>query len=523
MQAGSDRRHLKSSPGSCKDADMRSPRTALLPVAVGLGLLLVILLLVPPLVSADRSMFVNIGELLSRGNLLYVEVSDNKDPLFFYSLAALSPLFGAGSSFVLEIVCLAVSAIALYGIAAFLTADDRQSHLQAKRMLLTVASFGVLCWPAFYLPGLSTTPGSMMALLAVWASCRNRFVLAGIATGLLIFLKPAVFPVAALMVVTLLLMINHDNAARVRAATRTTLGGGVSVLVGVVGMALLGILPGWWDMLSDNASYSRDGLAFIARGTSRLQLFLDQQVQFGVAMLLALLLVLAAAAVYSVMRVRASAESRRTHETAILLAAGLGICTAGIVLSLTYLWSHHGQLIALPAALFVMAALSRLKVGLPLVAAGVLLGLAPLLVPLNTVNYLDKWESFTNPATEQLASTTVNAASNLPNVSYTFAGINTAGGLVEDLPTSWSFVCRQLAVWPWSSEEVMAEYLTCLETVPNVAFWSDIGVRQYGGVSPRFDAFNSDVESILQRCYEGPVTQKHISPGRVQAFIRRAC
>ena len=70
----------------------------------------------PNMGSPDRGVFVSTAERMVAGDRLYVDVWDNKDPVFYYLMAAgrlVSPLM----DYVLEVGWLAVVAVATYALA----------------------------------------------------------------------------------------------------------------------------------------------------------------------------------------------------------------------------------------------------------------------------------------------------------------------------------------------------------------------------------------------------------------------
>src|SRR5512144_127111 len=79
--------------------------------------------MIPDVRSADRGIFVSVAERLLAGDALYRDVWDNKDPLFYFSLAlgrAISPY----ADIVIEVSWVACSSVALLVLARWLGVDS---------------------------------------------------------------------------------------------------------------------------------------------------------------------------------------------------------------------------------------------------------------------------------------------------------------------------------------------------------------------------------------------------------------
>src|SRR5262245_3338533 len=77
-------------------------------------------LVVPDWRSTDRGSYVSVAERLLAGDTLYSGVFDNKDPLFYYFVAAQRAL-GSGAEPAAEIMLIAIAAAATYFIAVKVT------------------------------------------------------------------------------------------------------------------------------------------------------------------------------------------------------------------------------------------------------------------------------------------------------------------------------------------------------------------------------------------------------------------
>jgi hypothetical protein len=163
-----------------------------LPLALAVVWPIVMLRAIPPL-SADRGIFVSVAERLRAGDRLYADVWDNKDPLFYFSMAAgraISPY----SDVVLEIGWLLGASTGIFSLTRSFRGDTRAGVL-AGFVLTPLVLTG-----AVYHSGYTNLPGTALALLALAAAIRRRYAMAGVLLGLLCFMKFVVLPVAGLLV-----------------------------------------------------------------------------------------------------------------------------------------------------------------------------------------------------------------------------------------------------------------------------------------------------------------------------------
>lgn len=205
-----------------------------------------------PSTFGDHGTYASVAERLIAGDRLYVDVWDNKDPLFYYALA-LGRLVSPLADVALEILWVVGAGVAVLVLALSAGADRRLSvvaGLGATPLLLT--------GPA-YESGMTHLPGLALLLGAVACAVRSRWVGAGVLVGLLLLTKLILAPVVA---GALLVIALHRRSTGGLAGLARAVAGAVALLaVGLGAMWLRGELPGWVENFRLNADYADGGLA----------------------------------------------------------------------------------------------------------------------------------------------------------------------------------------------------------------------------------------------------------------------
>ena len=212
-----------------------------------------------PTLKADAGIFLSVAGRLLDGDRLYVDVLDNKDPLFYYSHAAALALGDWRVPFLLDVVWLAIAAASTVLLL---------HAIGASRL---TAAVGFVCLPllltgAWYLAGNSMLAALSFAPLIAWLWIRGNFALAGglLCVGLLFKLNLALVLISA--PVAFLLLGVPAGAARSQVA-RAAAGFGAVLAVGAAILVLRGELYGYLATVIDNVAYSRDVLVETGRRT----------------------------------------------------------------------------------------------------------------------------------------------------------------------------------------------------------------------------------------------------------------
>jgi len=272
------------------------------------------------------------AERLLAGDSLYVDVWDNKDPLFFYMQAIavwIHPVFAN----VLDIVWIILACVAVYNLA-------RSVGLSVNRAVLVGGGATVLIVAGTtYFGGMTHLPATAVGLWVLVLLLRRRGMIAGILIAATVFLKFTSAPVVGLMALVLLLALRDWRSLR-RAIIGGVLGG-----LAMLGVLLLrGEFIGYLRTIRMNIAYS--GTEFqpgIIGFLEHLQRVFGTGAH-GVGTIVTLVL-----SVVMLIVAKELQASSRSMSRALWLAAAWGIAGSLLVSGLTGVQLHHGQLFYLPA------------------------------------------------------------------------------------------------------------------------------------------------------------------------------
>jgi hypothetical protein len=283
----------------------------------------------------DGGIFLSVSAGITDGLRLYEQIWDNKDP-FFFAVMALPLAVAPNLAFFLDIMWIALGGLGAGMIARSVMSSDRALFVGL------VASPILLIGPS-YVPGWTNTPGTSLALLTLGLVAHRMPVGAGIAAGLVAFVKLAVWPIAAAGVALLLVFpARRKQATRGLIAMFATMGVAVGVL------ALLGWLAGAVDALGRNRQYAIDVANYFGFQPSIAGRLARAFMDWAGALTWSAGIALALALVIAVLWL--SAPRLRSTERAIVAIWAL-LSWFGILgmLGFTYVWPHHVQALALPS------------------------------------------------------------------------------------------------------------------------------------------------------------------------------
>ena len=145
--------------------------------------------------SSDRAVFVSVSEYLLSGNKLYIDIYDNKDPLFFYAVS-MQRLLGPVGEYLFELVIVIIAAISAYNISRII------ERTVTKRKILLLIVVPLLVTGSFWLPGYTHLPATAFSLLACSLFLSKKMLFAGGFIGLVAFTKVIMFPLPAAFCLT---------------------------------------------------------------------------------------------------------------------------------------------------------------------------------------------------------------------------------------------------------------------------------------------------------------------------------
>ena len=216
-----------------------------------LGTFLTWCLVLPRLVPGtvgDHGTYASVAERILAGDRLYVDVSANKDPLF-YNLLALGRLLSPLADVALEVLWVLAAGLAVLVLARSV------SVRQTVAAVIAFAGVPLVLTGAAYEPGMTHLPGVALTLVSLALAARSRWYLAGGIVVAVFFAKLILVPVA---VVALVGVAAHRRAWAdlLRAAAAAVVG----TLAGVGALWARGELQGWIDSFGYNARYARGEL-----------------------------------------------------------------------------------------------------------------------------------------------------------------------------------------------------------------------------------------------------------------------
>ena len=421
-----------------------------------------------PITYSDTGIFLTVAQEILNGGRLYVDVIDNKDPLFYYSQAVALATGGWRGPFLADALWLTIAGASSLVLVRLLT----------RRMSL--AFFALLLYPLLltgihFFAGMSETPGLALVPLFAFLMFAPRPVLAGLTAAAILLLKLNLAPVVALIVVAALVSG--------RGPWRTLLWRSAAAFAGlyVAVLLLLGIrgeFGGYLSSLQANRDYANDVLPVVygRSGISGHLAVIREQTP-------TILMILALGGIVLAGLLIGLAPAVRRHTASLSLLAGAAWIGCLGVLSLTAVWGHHLELLALPITLtWVLVAwcvalvlderaqegessrtVSAVAVGL--IGACVILN-GIFLAPPSSDNFHAWADAPYHPVADALLAARPAADS---DVTYAHLGQNDEFSMGAFLPSSFHLVCPHIQQYPWSRQPELDETLNCLATkVPDL-------------------------------------------------------
>lgn len=427
-------------------------------VAVGCVWLVTLPRMIPSAWSGgDHGTFVSVAERLAAGDRLYVDVWDNKDPLFYYLLALARTVGGVGDA-LLEIVWLVIACFAASRIVA---------SCGGGRCLARFAGWAltpIVLTGTAYDAGMTHLPASAACLGLFTFVLHDRWAAGGAVLAALVFLKLTMIPVAlALMVVAIFVKGDRRGALRASLAALAFAG----LFVGL--MAVRGELFAYLTAQRLNVGYSGSELVESQWGPivgHLLRVFpVDLHSQ-------ALVTVAATCLLLVVSGLGGSWESPGSGARILVLGAWWSLIAAISVLAVTGMWPHHAQILYVPGVLAVMVLTLRIpwrslpwwRRGVTLLVVAVLVGgvVHPYTFLTSVRQARQSVLSLSGPSSEAVTLLAV-----APTGRYARLGSNDTDAHARGLG-SWTLGCPRFTQYhfdpPWSFEEA----LTCLPTVDAV-------------------------------------------------------
>lgn len=409
--------------------------------------------------TSDNGVFLSVAAAVADGAPLYVDVVDNKDPLFFYALAG-ALKFGPGAAQLLDVVWFLLAAVGSFLLARSVTKPIPALFVGFVGTPLVILGIA-------YQPGMTNLPGTSLLLLGMGLLVSRVWWAGGGVLALSVAAKITVAPMAVgVLVAALLVPLMRRRAIRSLAVFLISLG------VMVVGLWSAGSLGGYLGVLADNSRYSGDVMVYFGLSPDFLghlaRLDPDMRLDRWVTGVLVIGISMAALAL-----------RRFRSERLTLLVVWLWVTVLGTfaALGLTYVWPHHWQMVALPAVMALVVASGLVMRILGDGVGGRILSVA---VAVSLIVPLGGWIPIQRlPATfhteraawtqwrSQLAERTLESTllETVPLSSFTVArlGTNDDAAFLLDLPPSASLVCPRFHLYDFSPAVDFEQALTCLD------------------------------------------------------------
>ena len=420
------------------------------------------------------------AERLAAGDTLYVDVWDNKEPLFFLTLASgrlLSPYMDVA----IELAWIAATAIAAFTI---LRTQDRSLWVSS---LVGFSLVPLILTGSIYVAGFTHLPSTAIAVSSYALLIRGQAMWAGALIPVLVGFKIILIPV------TLGLLISWFLIERTRRELfRYLLGAAVSGGLLLILLLVRGELQGFIDLILSNIGYSQSLIAdaYPIPIWVHLEPVLQGPavtVTAGIVFLLALTRLTAG-----------PAEALLWWGTLAALLSSL------IVIAITGLWPHHGQILYVPAVLAILlvcsvyvrnSAVRPAQLAMLISLAVVLSGAPSLRATIDQVllargNLLDLTRQ--SEATRDLLSIAPSGS------SYARLGKNTDDSHAQGLD-SLTHPCYQFVQYTYDLPATLKKIPACLHSADFIIV--DNGLVPETGET-RWNAFVAESEIALSEYFE---------------------
>ena len=431
---------------------------------------------------ADFGIHVSVAERLIAGDRLYEEVWDNKDPLYFLTLAGarwISPLGG----WFIQIASLAATSISVYFVSR---------RIDTSRSLAVLV--GWVAAPIIVVGLLDPTGGVSPAVPATFAAVAfalvKRPLFAGLVLAAVPFFQIRMFPVALTVLVVVFWFVPQR---RVRAG----IGFGLGVLLVLAVLAFRQELLPYVNSLFLNIGYAQAESAGSGILAGRLVFLQNSAVQLSV---LAIVLALSLARPLSV---RAKGSAKRSANDAIWWAAAWCLPSIAVVLLVTGKWPGHAKVLLIPGTLAVVAVAGQLSwrprystvvSAVIVISLGILIAAVPSPKPFfNSLEYARAVLSQNKNASTQ-AQAVIQTG---PPASYARVGQGQDPAHAIGL-RDWDLACPRITQYWWENESILESIRECLSSADVLLVTDDL----YGPVTtPTWERFQEGVEEVLAENY----------------------
>ena len=435
----------------------------------------------------DMGIFITVSSLLNRGYRLYQDVTDIKDPLFFYSIAIVIKAFGLKAAFMLDAVWVTVSAI--FGFKLL-----REYKFPKYICLLSSVIFILTLTGVNYDVLRTQLPAICLLLIGLYLFLKQNYTFSGAFFALMILYKLP-FAIFILMPIIIICLNGEKFKKRMRLIA-FGLAGFVSTLFSVWTIMLIrGEFQGYLEMIQENFHYASVYQTVVGQADGVLgHIIVWNKNSLGIIPTGCFILYLA---------IKIFTEKNSKDSEFYLFSLLLTCCTTAFLLS-TALWPHHLQVLSVINVVALPAIITRrLKTKttpkrkiLQLESRGIkrFLGKSSKVVSivflllvviangfsLSKVDFAHfKNHQFNQNPTEIAI---LSGISNAKSSEFSFArlGANDDSGYGAFLNPNARFTCKRTAITGGETVDIIHNYLKCIKEVPD-----------YLVVSPAFNGLSN--------------------------------
>ena len=298
------------------------------------GLLLFIFIRAIPSKSLDHGIYISVASRLLAGDKLYVDVWDNKQPYFYFFLAFARWISPYGD-LILECFWIGLLAFSSYKILRTLVVPQRIA-IPGGLFLVPIIATG-----SHYVSGQTHLPGIALYFLMRFFLLKNWFYSSGIILGLIfnINIQVFIFCLLALLLEAMIARLPIDFA-------RVSYGFGSSLIIGSAVLALRGEFLGYLNLFIENFRYSGEATLLKSENLvyGHVQRLLSKS-----GLITSILLIVLEALLFRYLRRQRASSSVKIFAALNLSTCVISTLSAFVVLSVSGLWSHHLQLLYIPA------------------------------------------------------------------------------------------------------------------------------------------------------------------------------
>lgn len=441
-----------------------------------------------PHLRFDRGIFVSVAERILAGDVLYRDVWDNKDPLFYFSIA-LGRLISPYADVLLEVAWIACAATAVHILARRRGCNSRSA------LFIACAMTPLILTGSLYVPGFTHLPGTALTLLIMASAVSGRYAASGALLAILTFLKIVMMPIAFLLLFTII-AIRRKWFGVLRSGAAFALF--TSAILSV--LHARGELIPYVESLVRNVTYSQ-GSVIEGQGNPIIEHLLRSQ-SVGSGTVLATIL-LASVWMFAVSWRKSGSAGLDQRSMIHWACTGASLLAALAVLGLTGLWTHHAQVLYVPAILVATEVVRRLETVfnvqavLPVVAFVCLaILLSGPVLPLQYVNsVLSAPQALRDlrevpPETQAILSVGQHG-------TYARVGQNDDRGHAYGLG-NWKLACPRFHQYPFDPAQALEDVAGCLPKA-SVVVVSPSAVPVVGNTV--WNAYLERVETLLRTNY----------------------